>query len=125
MPVEQQLRRATIDQAKESQPVHAEQIPHELVAWPQWVCWRYVERGQGRKPDKQPVNPRTLHNAGVHWPNTWTRFETASQMYVAHRKHGIQGIGFMLTLNDPYVAVDLDSCIQANGLTEAASAIIT
>ena len=50
--------------------IQPEHIPPELMPHPQWVCWRYVDRGEGRKPDKQPVNPRSLANAGVHWANT-------------------------------------------------------
>jgi hypothetical protein len=39
---------------------------------------------EGKKPDKQPVNPRTLANAGVHWANTWTSFDEAYATYLRH-----------------------------------------
>lgn len=125
MGIEHMIHEQFHDRDHETVAVQAEAIPGELHPYAHWVCWRYVDRGQGRKPDKQPVNPRTLHNAGVHWPNTWSQFETAYQAYTAYRQHGIQGIGFMLTPDDPYVAVDLDSCIQENGIAEPASEIIT
>ena len=64
--------------------VYKEQIPQDLLSYPQWVCWRYVDCGAGKKPTKQPINPRTLHNAGVNWPNTWTSFEQAYTTYVQH-----------------------------------------
>jgi hypothetical protein len=36
----------------ERRGVRAETIPQGLMAYPQWVCWRYVDRREGRKPDK-------------------------------------------------------------------------
>lgn len=48
---------------KESTPFT--RIPDELQSLPQWVNWR---------PDadsKVPLNPQTLRNAGVTWPETW------------------------------------------------------
>src|SRR5215212_5020004 len=101
-PHEEQVEKAAVQVAE---------IPKELLTYRHWVCWRYVFRGAGRKPDKQPVNPRTLHNAGVHWPNTWSRFEVAYQTYLTYQQQGLQGLGFVLTRDDPYVAVDLDHCI--------------
>lgn len=89
--------------------VQKEQIPQELLLYPQWVCWQYVDRGTGKKPMKQPVNPRTLHNAGVTWPNTWTSFERA---YTAYLQHSLSGIGFVLTDRDPFVGLDIDQCVQ-------------
>jgi putative DNA primase/helicase len=105
---------------QELHPVLAEQIPHELVTYPQWVCWRYIARGEGRKPDKQPVNPRTLANAGVHWANTWTSFDEAFATYLRHGNQRLHGIGFVLTQDDPYVAVDLDSCVHDEELDQQA-----
>ena len=90
-------------------PVLMQHLPQELLAYPQWVGWRYVCRGANRKPDKQPVNPRTLGNAGVKWPNTWSSVEDA---YVAYQAHGLSGIGFVLTADDPFVGVDIDNCLD-------------
>lgn len=101
--------------------VRSEHLPKELVSYPQWVCWRYVDRGEGRKPDKQPVNPHTLGNAGVHWKNTWSRFDEALAVY---REHHLPGIGFVLTPNDPFVGVDLDGCVGKDGIGEAAQGVM-
>ena len=86
-------------------------IPQELHAYTQWVCWKYVDRGPDKKPDKRPLNPRNLHNAGVHWSNTWSTFNHAYSVYLAHAETGVNGIGFVLTSDDPFVAVDLDNCV--------------
>jgi primase-polymerase (primpol)-like protein len=99
-------------------------IPHVLLSCPQWVCWRYVDRGQGRKLDKQPVNPRTLANAGVHWANTWTGFEEAYATYLRHQSQTIHGIGFVLTQDDPYVAIDLDACLHKAQIERRAEQVV-
>lgn len=99
-------------------------IPQELHAYPQWVCWKYVGRGPDKKPDKRPVNPRTLRNAGVHWSNTWTTFDHAYNVYLARAGQGVNGIGFVLTSDDPFVAIDLDNCVQGDDIEpEAAEAV--
>lgn len=102
-------------------PVTCENLPLELFSYPQWVCWRYVSRGGGRKPDKQPVNPNTLGNAGVHWANTWSQFE---QAYATYQKHNLAGVGFVLTKDDPFVGVDLDNCVCKGGVTLFAAEVV-
>lgn len=81
-------------------------IPAELLALPQWVCWRY-EQGDGPKPKKVPYSPRTNALASVTDRATWgssAEAETAASapgtMY--------DGIGFVLTRDDPYAIIDLD-----------------
>ena len=64
MPIEQHLPITPFDQRKESQRL--QQVPQELFPLAALGVLRYVERDKGRKPNKQPVNPRTLRNAGVH-----------------------------------------------------------
>ena len=58
-------------------------IPEELRQVAQWVCWRYVEREPGKKPDKRPLNPRNGRNAGVNWPNPWSSFDRAMAAYTS------------------------------------------
>jgi putative DNA primase/helicase len=123
MTSERQLK-APLTEPSEHTSVQPELIPQELVGYTQWVCWRYVHRGEGRKPDKQPVNPRTLANAGVHWANTWTSFDEAYTIYLRYRNQRIHGIGFVLTQADPYVAVDLDNCVHEHEIDSVASQIV-
>ncbi len=105
--------------------VQTVQIPSALLPYRQWVCWCYVDRGQGRKPDKRPLNPLSLHNAGVHWPNTWSTFEEACTAYWAQRSDGVAGIGFVLTKDDPFVGVDLDHCIRQGDVREDAQRVVS
>jgi len=119
--------RATEQVAAKELQVQPEHIPQELRRCAQWVCWRYVDRGEGKKPDKQPVNPHSSHklaNAGVHWPNTWTNFEHAYMTYLAYRSRGIRGIGFVLTKNDPFVAIDIDNCINGGEISPDAKCAV-
>lgn len=105
-------------------PVQPDLIPDVLRAYSQWVCWRYVPtRGSG-KPAKQPVNPHTLHSAGVHWANTWGSFDDAYAVYVANRAAGIDGIGFVLTEDDPFVGLDLDHCMMESEPDTAAQIVV-
>jgi primase-polymerase (primpol)-like protein len=108
---------------KERPVVEADNVPRVLKPLAQWVCWSYVFRGEGIKPDKQPKNPHNLHNAGVHWPNTWSAFNQAYTTYLRHRSDGIAGIGFVLT-DDPFVAVDIDDCLSEDSITEPAAEVI-
>ena len=124
MPIESKPQSLIPGSEHESRGIRAEHIPQELMSYPQWVCWRYVGRGEGRKPDKQPVNPRTLANAGVHWTNTWATFDVAYKAYLRHIKDGITGIGYVLTPEDPYVAVDIDSCVDGDEIEDRAVQII-
>lgn len=102
-------------------PVEHGNLPPELFSYAQWVCWRYVVSGPKRKPDKQPVNPRTLGNAGVQWENTWSSFEQAYAMYL---EHSLAGIGFVLTPDDPFVGVDLDTCVVDGEISTSAQAVV-
>lgn len=79
-------------------------IPLELRTYEQWCCWRY-EESDGGKPTKVPYSPRTNRLASVSDPSTWSTFEEC----VNAMQFGIyDGIGFILSKNDPYTFIDLD-----------------
>lgn len=79
-------------------------IPYELQAYKQWVMWRFITKDNG-KITKEPFQINGVH-ANVMDQSTWTDFQTA----VTAMKSGFfDGIGFVLTKNDPYCFIDLDS----------------
>lgn len=80
-------------------------IPTEMRHYHQWVVWRYEER-QGAKPTKIPYDARNGLPASVTDASTWCDFETAIKCQSANI--GFDGIGFVLTKNDPYTFIDLD-----------------
>jgi hypothetical protein len=97
----------------------AENIPAEAKARPQWVCWK-AERRDG-KLTKVPYNPQTHKHASVTNPQDWADFETALKQSTSN---GYCGIGFVLTADDPFVALDLDHCWGRLGANRTAQPIL-
>ena len=81
-----------------------DRVPPELLRFRQFVCWNYVDIGEG-KPTKVPFNPTTGQKASVTDPTTWVDYRTAVSGVVSG--HYV-GIGFVLTEQDPYSFIDLD-----------------
>jgi hypothetical protein len=78
-------------------------IPAELKALRQWVCWKR-ETVEGRLT-KVPYKPDG-YKADSTLPETWTTY----QQSVAALPR-FDGIGFVLTANDPYCGTDIDHCV--------------
>lgn len=76
-----------------------ENIPAELKAVKQWVCWV--------GSDKIPRNPYNGFNAKSNDSSTWADIDTAVQ---ACEDYGFDGVGFMFA--PPYFGVDLDHCLD-------------
>jgi putative DNA primase/helicase len=101
-----------------------DRIPDELKATPQWVVWRYwVRDAKWTKVPFRAADPTTT--AKPNDPATWDTFETAAAAYEAWRGRDggtnsktsrLDGIGRMFSADDPYCGVDLDDCIDADGL---------
>ena len=87
--------------------VNPEAIPQELRDLPQWVIWRLVQRAGNPKPTKVPIDPRTGNAASSIDPVTWASFDVALAVFLSGNG---DGIGFVFTINDPYIGIDLDNC---------------
>src|SRR5215472_8348989 len=83
------------------------EAPTELRERNQWVCWRYEQREGEPKPTKVPVNANTGRLAKSTDPSTWSSYEVAISYLVTGRA---DGIGYVLSAEDPYAGVDLDHC---------------
>lgn len=96
-------------------------IPAELRALTQWVCWSLEQRPGQPKPTKVPKN--ALGNAATTRPEDWMTFDAAVAL-AAEKK--LSGIGFVFTKDDPYVGVDLDGLLDPKTLamTPAAQDIV-
>ncbi len=80
-------------------------IPQEMRIFRQWVVWRY-EDTDGPKPTKVPYSALTGRLASVTEPGTWASFDEAAHCLT---KSGMyDGLGFVLTDNDPFAFIDLD-----------------
>lgn len=77
----------------------------ELKSLSRWVTWRLEERNG--KLTKVPYNPWTGNKAASNRPQSWSPHLLAQS---AARKHGHDGIGFMFSMDDDLVAIDLDNC---------------
>jgi hypothetical protein len=93
-------------------------IPAELRERPQWVCWRYEKRGDKfTKPPIDARNGRAAHDN----PATWTDY-TALEAY--ERNRNLNGIGYVLTEDDPFVGWDLDHVLRSGELIDWAAPVI-
>jgi hypothetical protein len=79
-------------------------IPNELKKYRQFVNWKSVPRKEGEKPIKTPFMP-SGKPARTDDPSTWLHFLTAKSA-----ASNFDGIGFILTQDDPFVAFDFDNC---------------
>lgn len=95
-----------------------ERVPEELRAYPQWVCWRYVQVPGATKPTKVPFSPKTGYEASVIDRSGWVTFAEA-----VAASHNYSGIGFVLTVDDPYTFIDLDDTEGDEQLLERQKAI--
>ena len=89
-----------------NQPI-TENIPEQLTERPQWVCWRYEERGGTMT--KVPYTPGTERRASSTDLMTWRTFERTLAAYEA-QEPPYDGIGFVFSSADPFVGIDLDKC---------------
>jgi hypothetical protein len=93
-------------------------IPAELQQLAQCVTWKFEQRSDEKKPTKVLYNPATGARADSTEPRTWGTFVEAGATY---ERGGFDGLGFVVTDDDPYVGVDLDGCIVNGELTDDAN----
>lgn len=104
-----QLHFSDITSSGYLQPIfHA--IPAELKAHRQWVTWKAKIRG-GKK-SKVLYDPRTGKRAGSIYCWTWGTFQAAVD---AMRRRRHDGIGFVFTVEDPFIGIDLDHVTDQAG----------
>lgn len=68
----------------------------------QWITWNLIPVGGQIKPAKVPFCFKTNRKINAHDPANWMTFTEA--------KVQCENVGFVLTPNDPYFCIDLDSC---------------
>jgi primase-polymerase (primpol)-like protein len=86
--------------------IQQKRIPPELIARPQWVLWRYLQRPGKSKPDKIP-HTTMGYKADVTNQDHWSTFEFALQM--ARRPGFCDGLGYAFSDEDPFTGIDLDN----------------
>ena len=104
-------------------PVH-ENLPAELVPLKQWVAWRAEYRPDQSKPwTKVPMATNKPHTRASSTRNYG--WGTALGAKIECERRTLDGVGFVLTLADPYVAIDLDKCVTGDAVEPWASEIVT
>ena len=78
-------------------------IPEELKKYKQWVVWKTVKNDKG-KITKPPYSVKSGQRASIQNPAHWVDFETAVKAMPYY-----DGIGFVLTENDPFCCIDFDN----------------
>ena len=94
-------------------------IPPEMKAVNNWVCWKFQKRGG--KNTKIPYNPKTGGMAKSNSPETWASFDTAVNAFSGGT---YDGIGFELG-SSPFVGIDIDHCIKDGQLSKESEKIIS
>ncbi len=87
--------------------IKTENIPHELIEKPQWICWKWMMRDG--KLTKPPFNPISGEFANSTDSKTWTDFQ---RVYSIFKTGKYDGIGFMLSKG--YTGVDFDDIRDPN-----------
>jgi len=93
-------------------------IPTELKFLDHWVVWRWDKRNEKWTKPPYQLNGRTAKSND---PTTWVSFEAAIG---AFESGNFDGVGFVLTENDPYAMADLDHCLDSVGNVRAWAAEI-
>lgn len=85
-------------------------VPQVMIPHAQWVNWRLETRQGVSKPAKIPYCSRTGLRASAIDPTTFSNFDTAC---TAMLTGDYDGIGFVITPNDPFGFLDLDDARDA------------
>lgn len=93
-------------------PLSPNFIPIELRNIPRWICWDFVDYGDGKKPRKVPIVAGGDYGCNYNDPSAWRTFP--SVMKEATDRGGL-GVGFVFSESDRVVGVDLDNCYDEQG----------
>ena len=107
-----------------SMPVLFHNIPLELKEIPRWTMWKYVKVIKQDGSPKWTKVPFTISHSSASTSDhtTWASFFAVESAY---QKGEFDGVGFVFTMDDNIVGVDLDDCYsEETGFTRFAESII-
>jgi hypothetical protein len=87
-------------------PLSPISVPQMLRDIPRWICWDYMDYGDGKKPRKVPISPNGDYGINYNDPSAWRSFDDVMQE--AGRRGGL-GVGFVFSEEDDIVGIDLDN----------------
>lgn len=101
--------------------VVAENIPSELKAYKQFILWKAQWNEDRRQYEKIPYQLNGKDKASVIEPSTWSTLDAVIDAY----ENGVgDGIGFVLTEDDPFSCLDLDDLEDVDDLPALAQEVV-
>jgi hypothetical protein len=91
-------------------------VPAELAARRQWVCWKLIQRGDG-PPTKVPFQP-SGKPAKSNDPATW------SSLAECQAAENMTGVGYVFAADDPFCGIDLDKVFHDGEISPWASEVL-
>lgn len=88
-------------------PINVEAIPLQLIEYDQWVLWKFTWDTMRDEWTKVPIHALTGTPASSTNPKTWVAFRKTVGEF---EKRDLDGIGFVVTRDDPFTGIDLDKC---------------
>lgn len=82
-------------------------VPEDLKTLAQWVLWKWERKSEGGLT-KVPYSSNSRRASSTN-SETWTTFE---QVLSAHNRGRFDGIGCVVTREDPFTGIDVDKCID-------------
>lgn len=96
-------------------PISPSAIPQSLRDIPRWICWDYMDYGDGKKARKVPISAGGDYGTNYNDPSAWRSFDAV--MREANDRGGL-GVGFVFSDEDDIVGVDLDNCYDEQQWTK-------
>jgi len=96
-------------------PISPSAIPQSLRDLARWICWDYMDYGDGKKPRKVPISAGGEYGTNYNDPSAWRSFDAV--MREANDRGGL-GVGFVFSDEDDIVGVDLDNCYDEQQWTK-------
>ena len=84
-----------------------------MAAYPQFLCWTVKQDIKTGRDYKVTVNPVSGRNCDSQDPANW--MSAADACTIAEASPHVRGVGFVFTTDDPFVFVDIDKCLEADG----------
>ena len=97
--------------------------PRILRSLPNWVVWNLWAPPDSDKPLKVPFNPRTGKGAKTNNPDTWGTFEEASNR-LSYYPDRYNGLGFIFSDGSGLFGLDIDGCLDLEGIAPWARKIL-
>jgi hypothetical protein len=87
-------------------------VPDDLRERDQWVLWQYEVRGGRATKVPFQVSHRRASSTD---PDTWASFETVTDEW-RRSPTRYAGLGFVFSVHDPFCGIDLDDCLDGDGI---------